>query len=248
MALPRASPSTLTGTRIPTWSPDGARIAFSSRRGAKEDLYVKSLIGPTSEELLLSLSEPVSALDWSRDDRFVLFMGPGLNTHRKTWALPLVGERRPFAVLETPEDMGQARLSPDGQWLAYVEKGGASRSSTRQYPVEVYVRPFPRTASGKWPISIYGGSEPKWRPDGKELFYLSADQRLMAVSVRTTSSFEADPATALFETRAVGVQLGQSRNQYDVAPDGRRFLINMPTNNSSKPITIVVNWPATLPH
>jgi Tol biopolymer transport system component len=154
------------------------------------------------------------------------------------WALPLLGERTPFAAVEAPAY--HARLSPDGRWLAYdSDETGTS---------EVYVQPFPSTMARKWRLSKQGGVEPKWRRDGKELFYLGLDQRLMVVSIRTSSRFEADPAVALFEAPSVaGKTLGLG-NKYDVAPDGQRFLFKAPPEGPSKPITIVVNWAATLPH
>jgi Tol biopolymer transport system component len=223
------------GDSAPTWSPDGTRILFASRRGGRSDLYVKASTGNTPEELLYAAAPApgFSPLDWSRDGRFVLFGG-----NDNIWVLPLVGERKPFAVMEkTPA--GQGQLSPDRRWLAY------SSNETGSY--EVYVRPFPRTSTGKWRISDHGGIEPKWGRDGKELFYIANDQRLMAVGIRTAAGFDAAPPAALFETPAVGSSLGViGRNQYDIAPDDRRFLFSRPARGASKPITLVVNWSATL--
>jgi hypothetical protein len=111
----------------------------------------------------------------------------------------------------------------------------------------VYVQPFPGTAGEKWQISNQG-EEPKWRQDGNELFYLGADQRLMAVRIRTSPRFEADRPVPLFEAPAmIGNTLGLG-TRYDVAPDGQRFLFNAPVGDPSKPITVVVKWAATLPH
>jgi Tol biopolymer transport system component/predicted Ser/Thr protein kinase len=240
----RGSPTRLTFDAgldaSPIWSPDGTRIVFASRRREKGDLYVKSLTETRPGELLLNLSVSIFPVDWSRDGNFVVFMQAGRQptSHGfNIWVLPVVGERKPFAAVETPA--AHAQFSPDGRWLAYdSDETGAS---------EVYVRPFPRTTAGRWRMSDHGGVEPKWRRDGKELFYLGADQRLMAVRIRTDSSFQADPPVPLFETPAVGANLSWG-NRYDVAPDGQRFLINTSARGSSRPITVVVNWAATLPH
>jgi Tol biopolymer transport system component len=224
----------------PVWSPDGARIAFVSRRGEKEEIYVKSSIGAAAEELLYRATGPARPFDWSRDGRFVVFGQYSVQQHLDLWALPFQPGHRPFGVLETPAIEAQAQLSPDGRWLAY--------DSNEEGALQVFVRPFPNTGAQTWKISDRGGLEPKWRRDGKELFYLGADRRLMAVTVRTAPTFEHDTPRALFETGAAGSRLGTvaGRNQYDVAPDGKRFLINMPGRESSRPITVVLNWPAML--
>jgi dipeptidyl aminopeptidase/acylaminoacyl peptidase len=231
----------------PVWSPDGARIVYVSWRPEKGDLYVKSLTRAGPAELLLSQLLPIFPVDWSRDGNIVVFLQAGegggvaagrpRGGFRNIWALPLRGKRIPFTAVDTPTY--HARLSPDGRWLAY--DSGESGSS------EVYVQPFPGTAGEKWQISNQG-EEPKWRQDGNELFYLGADQRLMAVRIRTSPRFEAARPVPLFEAPAmIGNTLGLG-TRYDVAPDGQRFLFNAPAGDPSKPITVVVKWATTLPH
>jgi len=244
----RGSASRLTfdphGDSAPTWSPDGARLAFASQRsgGGRFDLYVRSSTGSAAEEPL-SRDSPLSGIpsDWSRDGHVMIFTLTASNARGDIWALPLIDDRKPFPVVETSalERLGQ--LSPDGQWLAY--------ESNETGTPEVYVRRFRDLEAAKRRVSTHGGVEPKWRRDGQELFFLDADRRLMAARVRSASTFEVATPVPLFETRTVS-PIGQNigitgRNQYDVAPDGRRFLIDAPVAGSSKPITVVVNWPAT---
>jgi len=130
--------------------------------------------------------------------------------------------------------MARARFSPNGRWIAY----GSDESGRN----EVYVAPFPQPA-GKWQISTAGGNWPRWRHDGKELFYLAPDGKLMAATVNgEASAFAVDAVRPLFDTR-----LGGLRYAYDVSPDGQRFLVNTVVEEAAaSPITLVVNWPAAL--
>jgi hypothetical protein len=149
----------------------------------------------------------------------------------------MFGDRKPRAFLQTPFNEMQGHLSPDGRWMAYTSDESGS--------LEVYVRPFP-AGPEKWSISTNGGSDPTWRRDGKELFYLGPDRKLMSVPVRAAQTFEAGVPTPLFETR-VGSLNPDFRNQYAVSSDGNRFLINtVSEGSSSSPITIVLNWTETL--
>ena len=153
--------------------------------------------------------------------------------------LPLVGERKPhlFEPSKVPQVTGQ--VSPDGRWLAYhsVESG--------RY--EVYVQSFPAPGAGKWQISKDGGTDARWRGDGRELFYYALDGRLMAVPITGSTALEVGVAVPLFEARMLngpGPQAG-FKQQYDVTRDGQRFLLNVPLEGSaSSPITVVVNWQA----
>ena len=162
------------------------------------------------------------------------------------WALPLTGERKPFPVVQTSFDDIQGQFSPDGRWLAY-----ASNESGRY---EIYIRSFPEP-SGKWQASTAGGTQPRWRRDGAELYYVAPDTRLMAVPIRVASdrrAVDAGVPVALFPTRlasgANALAAGfNSSAQYVVAPDGR-FLMNVSVDEAAPapPITIVQNWTAGL--
>lgn len=174
-----------------------------------------------------------SPLSWSPDGRFILYGTRG--TTSSFFALPLFGDRKPVPFLQTQfnEDYGQ--FSPDGRWVAYFsDESGKS---------EVYVAPFPGPG-GKWQISTAGGSFPRWRRDGTEIFYRAPDNKLMAAAVNGRGgSFEVGAVRPLFETL---MQLG-GRYPYDVSPDGQRFLINTaPEQAGSAPITVVLDWTAGL--
>jgi Tol biopolymer transport system component len=220
----------------PVWSPDGSRIAFHSGRTGVLNLYQKVVAGTGSDEVLLESKQRLVMEGWSPDGRFVLYGASSEKTAGDLWALPLSGDRKPFPIIEDPLGQGEPEFSPDGRWIAY-----RSLESGRR---EVYVRAFP-PSGGKWQISTGGGQEPKWRRDGKELFYV-AGTSIMAVEVRTDGAgFEFGAAKPLFEIRAMPFV---PHSQYDVTADGQRFLVNTTIEeNLTRPITVVLNWTATLP-
>ena len=152
----------------PVWSPDGSRIAFNSNRKGVFDLYQKPATGAGSEDLLLATPQNKAPVDWSPDGRFVLYRSPGPMTGFDLWALPLDGDRKPFPVVQTTFEERDGQFSPDGKWIAYQ-----SNESGR---VEIYVQPFPGTGR-KERISTSGGTQVRWRRDGKELFYIALDGR-----------------------------------------------------------------------
>jgi Tol biopolymer transport system component/tRNA A-37 threonylcarbamoyl transferase component Bud32 len=224
----------------PIWSRDGNRIAFESG-GADggSRLYVKSVSGTGSEELLFESPRSVVMQDWSPDGRFLVYAAPGEQGPSDLWLLPLSGDHRPAPVLQTPFIKTQAQISPDGRWMAYT----SNESGTD----EVYIQSFP-TPGNKRQASSNGGVQPRWRKDGRELFYLASDQRLMAVRVTLDSAFEADAPVALFRTRLIpqGSQSLGLPTAYDVSPDGQRFVVTIPPEDLGPPITVVLNWLAAL--
>jgi dipeptidyl aminopeptidase/acylaminoacyl peptidase len=231
--LKRGSSSRLTFDAAddlnPAWSPDGRRIAFSSARKGSRDLYWRSSDGTGDDELLLASGEDKNVEDWSLDGKWLLFN----QRSQDTGVLRLEPERKPTPVLSRQFTEIEARLSPNGRWIAY-------RSNESGRP-EVYVQSFP-PGSGKWQVSTAGGVEPSWRRDGKELFYL-AGTKLMAVETKTEgSSFEAGLPKALLEAPRLGPS---GRNRYVAAPDGRRFLfVSSLEATSSRPFVVVLNWDA----
>ncbi|MBI3695088.1 MAG: PD40 domain-containing protein [Acidobacteria bacterium] len=148
--------------------------------------------------------------------------------------LSLEGDRKPVPFLETEFNEFFGRFSPDGKWIAYA--------SNESGPYEVYVRGFPKSG-GQWMVSNGGGSRPRWRRDGKELFYLTADRKLMAVEVKAAgATFEYGQPRELFQTSAAN--LGNT-DVYDVTADGKRFLVNTALEEAAAtPITVVENWAA----
>ena len=199
----------------PVWSPDGSRIAFASySTGQLPDIVEKPSSGVGKDETLFHSGTANFPVDWSGDGRFLLFESRGSAVNTKLWVLPLSGDRKAFPLLQTPFNESLGAFSPDGRWIAYV-----SDESGRP---EVYVQTFPISTS-KWRVSTSGGTQPRWRSDGKEIFYVASNSKLMAVPVSAGSSFEAGIPTALFDVVAIpGVSL---RRQYCVASGGERFLV-----------------------
>ena len=225
---------------FPVWSPDGSRIVFASNRKVLSNLYIRASSSAGSEELLLESNLDKAPNDWSLDGRFLLYRTFGdPRTKGDLWVLPLTADRKPILFLQTEYTEARPAMSPDGKWIAY----DSDESGTPQ----VYVRPFPGPG-GKYQVSTTPGLRPRWRRDGKELYYLGLDNRLMAAEVKSTGqTFVVGAVRPLFETRPVlGAIIGAS-NSYEVTADGKRFLVNTIVGElTSSPITLVVNWDAEL--
>jgi Tol biopolymer transport system component len=218
----------------PTFSPDGQRIVFSASRNGVRGLYQKLTTG-TEEALILAGSDVVNP-DWSSDGRYILYQRfvSGSGTGWDLWAVPVFGDRTSFPVAQTEHGEREGRLSPDVRWVAY--------DSTESGRREIWVQPFPPSGS-RWQISTGGGVSPRWRGDGKELFYVAADGKLTAVPVTAGSTFEWGAPQTLFQT----MFRGGTYASYAVARDGQRFLMNVPPSlEDITPITVVVNWMAAI--
>jgi Tol biopolymer transport system component/tRNA A-37 threonylcarbamoyl transferase component Bud32 len=218
------------------WSPDGTRLVFQSLRLGHADLYRKGSNGVGQDELILVDARTKYPTDWSPDGRSILFRAIDEKTNFELWTLPAAGERKPALYLKNTFGFSHAQFSPDGYWVAY-----ASNESGKW---EIYVSPYPGPG-GNWKISSAGGSEPRWRRDGRELFYLSPDGKMMAVAVKEGPPFEASAATPLFQTRRRERISATDLFSYDVSADGQRFLVNTDVGEvASSPLNLVLNWAA----
>jgi Tol biopolymer transport system component len=215
----------------PTWSPDGAQIAFSLFGKGNIDVYQKPATGAGNAAPLVASSEIKLIQSWTPDGRFILYGSGG-----KLWVVSVDGDRKQ-AILSTLSGESQANVSPNMKWVAY-----RSNESGR---AEIYVQSFPSPGSQQQ-ISTAGGEEPYWRRDGKELFYIEG-KRLMAVDVDTDGkSFEPGVPKPLFD---VSLEMESRRSHYQVAANGQKFLAVVPLGSrQSVPITVVTNWTAGLKH
>jgi Tol biopolymer transport system component len=228
---------------LAVWSRDASRIMFSSERGGPHNLYRKASNGAGTEETVFKSNEPKYVQDWSADGKFLLYsQNNGIKGSLDLWFLSPDGEPKPQAYLATEFIESQGRFSPDGRFVAY-----SSNASGRS---EVYVQPFPNASEGKWMVSTEGGTSPRWRRDGKELFYIASDSRLMSVEVSTAPTFTKGVPKALFVAPIFGGGSTQNVTRYDVTRDGKRFLINAERSQIGAdrvtPITVILNWPALL--
>jgi Tol biopolymer transport system component len=226
----------------PVWSPDGSRLAFFSFLGGGNSIYQKAANGVGKEELLNKGETPLRPSDWSRDGHYLFLSAIDPKTKSDIWVMPLSGDKKPFPYLNQDYNENSPRLSPNGQWLAY--------QSDKSGRYEVYVDTFTGAPSaspaarGNWQVSTNGGTRPVWSRDGKELFFISADRKMMVTEVNNSAAnrFDASAAKALFEAHISG----DPSNQFDVSKDGR-FLMMVPVQQDvSTPITVVINWTAAL--
>jgi Tol biopolymer transport system component len=235
----------LNPTGALVWAPDGQRLAFRATGG---HIYVKSVSGGT-EEILLQGTSPLYPSDWSRDGRWLVYTDNNPKTGADLWLLPnpssASADRKPVPLLVTPFNESQGQISPDGKWLAY--------SSDESSPSDVYVRSFSGASPApdtKWQVSTArGGIEPRWRADGKELFYLEDRDEgrgwtVMSVPIVAAPNPLGTPAP-LFEFQSLNTVPQANTFLYSPSPDGQRFLINVYTTEAQPSLGVLLNWGRT---
>jgi Tol biopolymer transport system component len=230
----------------PVWSPDGTQIVYGAYRtgsGVSTGYLMRkgSQGGGEPQPLLSVPGRQLYPQDWSRDGRYVLYVSSLASSQGRLFALPLEGEHTPVQVFADPTAPGQdARFSPDGRWIVY-----ASNESGRS---EIYVQAFTKGdgRDGKWTISTAGGTQPRWRRDGKEVVYLAPDGRLMSVEVTIKENgIEAGVPNPLFPS---GIsRLAVMSPRWDMSADGQKFIVNATgPQTAADQITVVLNWQAQL--
>ena len=220
------------GDRAPTWTPDGKSIVFSSNRGGLAHLYEKASDGTGVTTPLVADDAEESLPSFSSDGRYLLFLRrkdqPGARS--EIWAMPMGGDRKPFPVIQNQFDLAFPTLSPDDKWLAYM-----SRESGRP---EIYIVPFLH-GGGRQEVSTAGGLRPRWRADGRELFYGSPDSLMSVEIAEQGSRLIVGKVQELFK-----VEFGPF---FDVAPDGKEFIMpGAEVQQAEAPLTLITNWPALL--
>ena len=229
-SLAPVSPSDAFAAMTALWSPDGRSIAYATV--PSEGAYVRDAHGGGIQKLLFQTAFFAPLSDWSRDGRFILYDEVDWKTSRSNLDMRDLPSGKSQRVSDATYELGSARLSPDGRWLAY----GSAESGT----LEIMVHDFP-AAGERRQVSVGGGTQAAWRGDGKELYYVSPDGKIMAVDIRTERGFEAGAPRALFPTRIL--PLVEARNNYDVTRDGQRFLVNSRRpEDASLPITVIAPW------
>jgi Tol biopolymer transport system component len=217
---------------VPVWSPDASQLVFGSNRQLSVDLFMKNSGGAQEEKIVLHDEPNKIPNDWSRDGKFILYTR-GLDL----WFLSLP-QLKNSLFLKAVSILRNGQFSPDGKWVAYAS------NETGKW--QIYVTSFPE-AQGKWQISAGGGEQPRWRGDGKELFYLSADYKMMAVPVTIGANFDVGAPVALFQTTPRQPVSTNDQFVYDVSRDGQRFLIvTQVKQTETAPMSVVLSWPAKL--
>jgi serine/threonine protein kinase len=222
--------------RMPIWLPDGSGLIYSSNQLGTPDLFQIAADRTDQPKLIMKSAEPKVPFSISADGHLLLYMVASPKTKLDIWAVDIAKGENPKALVQTSFTENEPRISPDMKWFAY--------SSDESGRSEIYIQPLPQTGR-KWLISTAGGTEPRFRGDSKELYYLDTNGFLNAVGLHLGASVEAGAPRRLF--RSETTSNGVAAWSYDVTPDGKRFLLNAPAGNiKEREISVVLNWPATL--
>ena len=227
-----------SANNYPLWSPDGKQISFGSNREGFWAIWQKGVNGNDDKEAFVFKEEARSIFqnDWSNDGKYIVYRKEGEKTANDLWLLPLSGDRQPKPYLATQFDERWGKVSPDGRWLVY--------QSDESGRYEIYVQAFPEPGR-KVTVSKGGGTLPRWRRDGRELYYVAPDDKLMAVPVAPGANFGTGTPVPLFEVGSFGRR--NNRYVYDVSADGQKILLLRPLEDATtRPLTVVQNWTALL--
>ena len=230
----------------PVWSPDGARVVFSSNRSGNMDLYEKKVGGSEPERLLLSSDKLKVPTDWSRDGHFVVFHQFEPATGWDIWVLPTLEPTQAFPLLTSKFNERLAVLSPNGRWLAYAsDETGTMQVYVREFARDVLAARHAAFSGEPRIVSTRGGNQPCWRADGKELFYVSADREIVAVPLKSGPTFAPGAAESLFVVPTLNTD--NAVPVFDASPDGTRFLI-VALSADPKPtlVNLFLNWTRAL--
>ena len=221
-----------SGGMNPAWSPDGRIVAYWGSQG----IYRKATNGAAPQELLLRSHTLAVPKSWSPDGRYLIYAQINPGTGADLFALPIgQPDPHPLVLAQTQATEDQGQFSPDGHWVAYT--------SNESGQSEIYAIPFPPVPNGgRWVVSRGGGVMPRWRRDGKELFFISPDWKMMAVDVGTNPTFQSGTPHALFDTEMVDTGIRTGPMSWDIAPDGKRFLIISENSAGTSSLNVVLNW------
>jgi Tol biopolymer transport system component len=220
--------------RWPQWSSDGIRVVFSANPNGTYDLFEKSVSGGAEQSLLVT-SDSKTLSDFSADGRFVLYLNQDPKTSEDLWVLPINPPQTPLPVARTEFRERQGQFSPDVKWIAF--------QSNESGQFEIYVQAFPNSGM-KTQMSINGGTQVRWRHDGKALFYIGSDEMLREVPFQLNASGNIEPVSpiSLFKTRVSLAREPGDVQQYAVSADGNRFLMSVVTREqTASPITVILN-------
>jgi eukaryotic-like serine/threonine-protein kinase len=222
----------LSGGMNPAWSPDGRYVAYNGSQG----IYRKATSGGAPQELLLRSDTLAVPKSWSPDGRYLIYAQINPGTGADLLALPIgMPDSHPMVLAQTQATEDQGQFSPDGHWVAYT--------SNESGQSEIYVIPFPPSPNGgRWVVSRAGGVMPRWRRDGKELFFISPDWKMMAVDVSTKPTFQSGAPRALFDTEMVDTGIRTGPMSWDIAADGKRFLIISDNSTRALSLNVILNW------
>jgi Tol biopolymer transport system component len=218
------------------WSPDGSTVVFRTNRRGMTDLFQKRASGTEPEKALVEANANLISSDWSADGKWIVYTRTASTTGFDIFVWPTDGSGKPQLAVHTTQNAMHGRLSPNGRWIAYA--------SDEAGELQVYIEPFPGTGE-KRRVSPDGGSEPRWRRDSNELFYLAANEQLMSVAIPGGNAFNYGVAQRLFDAR-VPLTGNPYRSNYAVTADGKRFLVNTRIDAVPAPINVIINWPALL--